>query len=81
VRIVPPFTVLEALRSAARDWEASGRDRAWLNHAGSQLHDAEQIAARIDFAGMLPDKITPRQGAIDMNKKSRAVVERPRPSP
>jgi hypothetical protein len=47
------LTVLEAVRSAARDWEASGCDRAWLNHVGGRLQDGEQIAARIDFCGIL----------------------------
>ena len=44
---------LEAVRRAARDWEANARDEAWLAHTGGRLEDAEALLAREDFARSL----------------------------
>jgi hypothetical protein len=47
------LNVLEGLRRAARDWEANGRDEAWLAHGGGRLDDAEALLGRADLAAML----------------------------
>ncbi|MCB1500359.1 MAG: toll/interleukin-1 receptor domain-containing protein [Bauldia sp.] len=44
---------LEAVRRAARDWEANARDDAWLTHAGGRLEDAEALLSRDDLARSL----------------------------
>jgi tetratricopeptide (TPR) repeat protein len=49
------LTTLEAVKRAARDWAANARAFDWLNHAGSRLEDAEQVAARPDFVADLSD--------------------------
>jgi len=49
------LTTLEAVKRAARDWAANDRAADWLNHAGGRLEDAEQVAARPDFAADLSD--------------------------
>ena len=47
------LTTLEGIRRAARDWSANARDEAWLAHTAGRLEDAEAVARRDDFAGML----------------------------
>ena len=47
------LTTLEAVKRAARDWEANARRAEWLNHGGSRLDEAEAIAGRTDLAGDL----------------------------
>ncbi len=47
------LSVLEGIRRAARDWAANARDEAWLAHTAGRLEDAEAVARRADFAGML----------------------------
>ena len=43
------LSTAEALKRAARDWEANARDAEWLGHAGGRLEEAERVAARPDF--------------------------------
>ena len=47
------LATLEGVQRAARDWAANARDEAWLAHAAGRLEDAEAVAHRDDFAGML----------------------------
>jgi len=47
------LSVLEGLRRAARDWEANGRDEAWLAHGGGRLEDAGALLERADLAALL----------------------------
>jgi len=50
------LTTLEAVKRAARDWAANAKAADWLNHAGGRLEDAEQVAARLDFAADLSEE-------------------------
>jgi hypothetical protein len=47
------LATLEALQRAARDWNAKGRDTAWVTHGGARLEEAEALDARPDLAAML----------------------------
>ena len=47
------LATLEGVRRAARDWEANGEDEAWLAHTAGRLEDAEAVARRDDFSGLL----------------------------
>ncbi len=47
------LTTLEGVKRAARDWAANGRRSDWLNHSGSRLDEAEQVAIRGDLASDL----------------------------
>ncbi len=47
------LTALEGVKRAARDWAANDKDEAWLAHTAGRLEDAEAVARRDDFAGML----------------------------
>ena len=47
------LATLEGIRRAARDWAANGEDAAWLAHTAGRLEDAEAVARRDDFAGLL----------------------------
>ncbi|MEZ5876953.1 MAG: hypothetical protein R3D43_03830 [Tepidamorphaceae bacterium] len=44
---------LEGVRRATREWQANGRDAAWLAHAGGRLEAAEAASARDDMASAL----------------------------
>ena len=46
---------LEGVRRATREWEANGRDGAWLAHSGGRLEAAEAACARADMASLLGD--------------------------
>ena len=39
------LSTLEGVKRAARDWEANGRDEAWLAHTAGRLDDAEALHA------------------------------------
>jgi tetratricopeptide (TPR) repeat protein len=47
------LSTLEAVKRAARDWEANARSADWLAHAAGRLDDAEALLARDDFAASL----------------------------
>ena len=47
------LTTLEGVRRAARDWAANAEDEAWLAHTAGRLEDAEAVARRDDFLGLL----------------------------
>ncbi|MER9134748.1 TIR domain-containing protein [Mesorhizobium sp. M0830] len=47
------LATLEAVRRAARDWDANGRDTNWLAHSGGRLEEAEAIKLRVDLARRL----------------------------
>jgi formylglycine-generating enzyme required for sulfatase activity len=55
------LATLDGVRAAARDWrsqlgDAKGaRGESWLLHRGERLKDAETIAARPDFAGVVDE--------------------------
>jgi CHASE3 domain sensor protein len=49
------LTTLEGVKRAARDWAANGGAPDWLNHTGTRLDEAEQIAQRGDLGGDLSD--------------------------
>ena len=50
------LAILDGVKRGARDWEANARGADWLNHTGSRLTEAEEIAARADLgASLLPD--------------------------
>jgi formylglycine-generating enzyme required for sulfatase activity len=51
------LVTLDAVRAAARDWGAEGRETSWLLHRGERLKEAEIITAREDFAGALSDEM------------------------
>ena len=53
------LSTLEGVERAARDWDANGRDEAWLAHAAGRLEDAEALQRRADFAHFLdPTDVT-----------------------
>lgn len=43
------LSALEGVLQAARDWDANGRDPAWLAHMAGRLEDAEQLLLRPDL--------------------------------
>ena len=47
------LAALEAVKRAAGEWEANGRDPAWLAHRGQRLADAGALDARPDIAAKL----------------------------
>jgi tetratricopeptide (TPR) repeat protein len=47
------LTTLEAVKRAARDWDANGRAEAWLSHQGPRLAGAQMLDTRADIAGRL----------------------------
>jgi tetratricopeptide (TPR) repeat protein len=47
------LSTLEAVKRAARDWEANARSPDWLAHTAGRLDDAEALLARDNFAGVL----------------------------
>ena len=47
------LSALEGIRRAARDWAANDRKDDWLAHTAGRLEDAEAVARREDFAGLL----------------------------
>ncbi len=47
------LSALEGVKRAARDWAANDKDEAWLAHTAGRLEDAEAVARRDDFVGML----------------------------
>jgi len=47
------LTTLEAVKRAAREWVANAKRAEWLNHTGTRLEEAENIAARRELAGDL----------------------------
>ena len=47
------LSTLEGIKRAARDWAANGKDEAWLAHTAGRLEDAEAVARRDDFSGLL----------------------------
>jgi tetratricopeptide (TPR) repeat protein len=44
------LTTLEGVKRAARDWDANGRRAEWINHSGTRLEDAQNLAARADLS-------------------------------
>ncbi len=47
------LATLEGIQRAARDWAANAKDEAWLAHTAGRLEDAEAVARRGDFLGLL----------------------------
>jgi hypothetical protein len=47
------LAALEAVKRAARDWDANGRSEAWLAHQGQRLSEAQALDARPDIAARL----------------------------
>ncbi len=47
------LAALEAVKRAAGEWDANGRDPAWLAHRGQRLADAGALDARPDIAAKL----------------------------
>lgn len=47
------LAVLDGVKRGARDWEANGRGADWLNHTGTRLAEAEEVAGRPDLAADL----------------------------
>ena len=47
------LTTLEGIKRATRDWEANGKDEAWLAHSAGRLEDAEVLKSREDLARFL----------------------------
>ncbi len=47
------LATLEGVQRGARDWDANGRDEAWLAHGGGRLAEAQGLDARPDIAGKL----------------------------
>ena len=47
------LSALEGVKRAASDWAANDKDEAWLAHTAGRLEDAEAVARRDDFVGML----------------------------
>ena len=47
------LAALEAVKRAASEWDANGRDAAWLAHRGQRLADAGALDARPDIAAKL----------------------------
>jgi WD40 repeat protein len=47
------LAILDGVRRAARDWEANARGPDWLNHTGTRLAEAQEIAARDDLGASL----------------------------
>ncbi len=47
------LTTLAGIQRAARDWAANAKDEAWLAHTAGRLEDAEGVARRDDFVGLL----------------------------
>jgi formylglycine-generating enzyme required for sulfatase activity len=45
--------VLESVKRASREWEANGRNSAWLTHSTSRLDSAERLRERPDIAANL----------------------------
>ena len=48
-----PLAMLEAVKRAARDWEANARGDSWLAHQGERLGDAGTLDARPDLAAKI----------------------------
>lgn len=47
------LAILDAVKRAARDWEANGAGPDWLNHTGTRLAEAESVALRPDLSADL----------------------------
>jgi WD40 repeat protein len=72
------LAALETIRRSARDWNANDRKDDWLAHAAGRLEDAEAIALREDFAGMLlpvdRDYLSAAR-AVDTARRNRELEE------
>ena len=72
------LATLEGIRRAARDWAANDKDAAWLAHSAGRLEDAEAVARRADFAGLI--EATDRAyldaaRALDTERRNRELEE------
>ena len=47
--------ITDEVRKAAKGWVAHGREKDWLVHAGSRLHDAQEVRVRPMFGMFLGD--------------------------
>jgi WD40 repeat protein/CHASE3 domain sensor protein len=65
------LSVLETLKSAARDWDANGREADWLVHQAGRLEDAEKLAAREDLARFLTEAERAYLRECDQAERSR----------
>ena len=72
------LATLEGIRRAARDWAANDKDEAWLSHSAGRLEDAEAVARRADFAGLIEatdHAYLDAARAIDTARRNRELEE------
>jgi WD40 repeat protein len=70
------LTTLESVKRAARDWEANGKDAAWLTHGGGRLEDANRLRLRPDLAGLLAPADWTYLDACSLAQQARDAAEK-----